>query len=509
MGDGQVQEEWLRCSVSPHYFIHNYCYVFDAILRTWIPFHLWDAQAEVLYKLRDNRLTIILKARQLGQTWLVLAYALWLMLFRSSAIVLLFSRRDDEAQELLRRLRGMYDRLPSWCKAERILVDNNHEWLLSNESKAMAFPTTAGDSYTATIAIVDEADLVLNLDDLMNAVKPTIDNGGMMVLLSRSNKDYPRSPFKRMYLAAKRGENDWAYIFLPWNAHPQRTQEWYEAQKRDVLSRTGSLDDLWQQYPSKDTEALAARTLDKRIPAPWVEKCYEEMSPLEESELYSIHPALEVFYEPEEYLSYVIGADPAEGNPTSDDSSITIMESTSAEEVARLSERIEPTVFAGIICQLALAYNNAEILVERNNHGHAVIGTLREMEDTYLNLMSGIDGKIGWQTTSKSKAAMYTVAADFFRDGNTILHSEETYHQIVSVEGASLKAPDGQFDDAAISYCLCLQALDESTAVSFTHQYVAMMRERARDRRLAHVVGNGRIVRRNPQTVFVGGIRRG
>ena len=46
-----------------------------------------------------HRLTVVLKARQLGFSWLVVCYSLWLMMFRSSATVLLFSKRDDEATE--------------------------------------------------------------------------------------------------------------------------------------------------------------------------------------------------------------------------------------------------------------------------------------------------------------------------------------------------------------------------------------------------------------------------
>src|ERR1700722_12228946 len=124
-----------------------------------------------VYEHADNRLVVVLKARQLGLTWLVLAFALWLMLFHPIATVLLFSRRDDEAADLLAvRLHGMYDRLPAWLQAEGITADNAHEWALSSGSRALAFPTTAGDGYTATLAVVEGADLCPDLDRLMRAV---------------------------------------------------------------------------------------------------------------------------------------------------------------------------------------------------------------------------------------------------------------------------------------------------------------------------------------------------
>src|SRR5262249_32023156 len=155
----------------PGYFLDRHVSIYDAALADWIPFRLWRAQIQTLDTIRDHRLVVILKARQLGLTWLVLGFALWEMLFRPAATVLLFSRRADEAVALLRtRLRGMYDRLPAWLKVRAFGVDNDHEWELSNGSRVLAFPTTAGDSYTATLAIVDEADLLPDLDRLMRAV---------------------------------------------------------------------------------------------------------------------------------------------------------------------------------------------------------------------------------------------------------------------------------------------------------------------------------------------------
>ncbi len=46
-----------------------------------VPFTLWEGQISVLKAFLTNRLLIILKARQLGLTWLALAYAVWRMVF--------------------------------------------------------------------------------------------------------------------------------------------------------------------------------------------------------------------------------------------------------------------------------------------------------------------------------------------------------------------------------------------------------------------------------------------
>lgn len=469
MGQGELRREWLKCAASCHYFIHNYVSIYDATEGAWISFKLWPAQAKALYKLIDSKLTVILKARQLGQTWMVLGFALWLMIFHPAVTVLLFSRRDDEAQYLLDRVRGMYDHLPDWMRVRKVVSSSAHTWQLSNGSIAYGFPTTAGDSYTASLAIVDEADLVPDLDRLMNAVKPTIDGGGRMILLSRTDKTQPNSPFKRIYRAAKQGLNGWGWVFLPWNARPERTQEWYDQQKADILSRTGSIDDLHQQYPATDSEALAPRTLDKRVPPMWVEQCYVEMKTVVVKE--SIPDQTQVYFEPEWNHKYVIGADPAEGNPSSDPSSLHVLDRISGEEVAALTGQFEPSTFASYAAQLSEYYNWAEVLPERNNHGHAFILWLKDNAPKVI-IGTGSDGDPGWQTNSKSKAMMWSLCADIFRDGDTTIHSQETFFQICDIEGATLKAPKGAFDDRAVSFCLALLALSAEPNTSFAYDYI-------------------------------------
>lgn len=455
--------EILLCSESFLYFVVAYCHVKDEQAKAWVPFRIWKAQKDVCDALVAHRLVIILKARQLGMTWLVLAYALWLMLFRPAATVLVFSRRDDEAIVMLgERLKGMHSRLPAWMRAKAVTKDSGHVWMMANGSVAYAFPTTGGDSYTASLAIVDEADLQPALGKLMTSVKPTIDGGGQMVLLSRADKHKPQSEFKQIYRAAKERLNGWFAIFLPWWSRPGRTKEWYEAQKADVLYRTGALDDLHEQYPSTDTEALAPRTLDKRIAPVWIEQCYQQQSPIAFSTIQARNeaqppaiPGLRIYVTPQA-RRYVIGADPAEGNPTSDPSALTVLDAISGEEVAKLAGQFQPSTFGAHINALGMYFNGADVLVERNNHGHAVLLWLRD--HSRLKRLAGEDGREGWLSNSNGKALLYSDAADAFRDKNTVLHSFSTYTQLASIEGSTLRAPEGEYDDEADGYALAIVA---------------------------------------------------
>lgn len=461
MGEQDARREWLKCERSLPYFIDTYCHIYDATAGDWIPFKLWKEQFQTLKALATTQLLIILKARQLGLTWLVLCFALWLMIFKPAKTVMLFSRRDDESQYLLERLQGVYKRLPVWCRVKRVIQNSAHVWELSNGSIVYAFPTTAGDSYTASLVIVDEADLIPDLDRLMNSVKPTIDGGGKMILLSRADKDTPGSSFKRMYRAAKAGQSPWRAVFLPWYVRPSRTSEWYEAQKQDSLARTGSLDDLYQQYPATEAEALAARSLDKRYPHEWLSKCFNECESITEG--VPALPSLLIFELPEPGKKYAIGMDPAEGNPGSDDSSLTIVDELTQAEVASLRGKYEPTMFASYGVSLAQFYNGAKIMVERNNHGHAVIREIRNA-DPYAKIVDGWDGKPGWLTSPKGKVLLTNFAADAFSNGLCTIRTVEAMMQLESIEGSTLRAPTGFHDDAAVSFALAL------VAASFIHE---------------------------------------
>lgn len=456
--------EWLKCSENPTYFINEYCYIYNATDRDWIPFDLWAAQHRTLADLMDNRLIIILKARQLGLSWLVLCYSLWVMLFQPAATILLFSKRDEEAIELLSfRLKGIYQRLPEWMQAAAVGVDGKHDWHLSNGSSAKAFPTTGGRSYTGSVVIVDEADFVQDLDALLNAVKPTVDAGGQMIMLSTVDKSQPNSAFKRIYRGGKKKLTDWKAIFLAWSVRPGRDEKWYETQKADIMMRTGSLDDLHQEYPATDTEALAPRSLDKRIAPGWIEQCFGEMEPLTDENAPAIH-GLEIYRKPETGRRYVIGVDPAEGNPTSDDSALTVIDALSGEEVAALSGKFQPSTIGAHTDEVGTYYNNADVMCERNNHGHAVLLWL--YEHSSLRLLASHDGRAGWLSSALGKVLLYNNAADCFREKSTTLHSFDSYTQLASIEGSSLRAPDGEHDDRADSYALALagayRAFEES-----------------------------------------------
>ncbi len=459
-----VATELSKCEQSQVYFTNKYCQIKDDDGQ-WVLFRLWLDQAQAMRDFSVNKKVVALKARQIGMTWLALAYALHLMIFNPGITVLLFSLREKEAIEILNRLKEMYNHLPDWLKFQNGKTDGNKtSFELPNDSRALAFPSGTGDSYTAKLAIIDEADLIgMDLGRMINSVQPTIEAGGQLILISKSNKEVTDSPFKRIYRAARNGESDWKSIFLSWKSRPNRTQAWYDNLKRSKFAETGSNDFIHENYPNTDDEALAPSASGQRIPSEWINQCMRRMPHFTElpPSLRFIQ-GLRIYREVTPYRTYVIGADPAEGNPNSDDSAVMVLDQDNGEEVASYAGKVPPRRLGEFCKALAKYYNRAATLVERNNHGHAFILWWEDNAGGYP-LLNGLDGKSGWHENRKNKTQLFVNAADMFRDNQIVLHTQKAADQLQLIGGTTLKAPEGDYDDLAMACVLVMMAAVIST----------------------------------------------
>ena len=218
-----------------------------------------------------SRKLVILKARQLGISWLSPQLCPLADALPAPATILLFSLREEESKELLWRLRGMYDRLPAHLRARAVTHSNETRWILSNGSRALAFSTRSGRSYTGTLALVDEADFVPELSQFLNAVKPTIDAGGQLFLVSTSDKKRPISTFKNLFRAAVAGHRRLPPRLPALVVAPRPRRSLAPAVQAEMFAQRGTNDDFYAEYPATPEEALAAEQLDRRLPYDWLQ----------------------------------------------------------------------------------------------------------------------------------------------------------------------------------------------------------------------------------------------
>ena len=85
------------CRKDPVYFCETYCHIEDKDADELIqPFTLWDGQKKALVVFAENRLVCVLKARQLGFTWLALAEVARLVALNTGRTAIGLSRSEDE-----------------------------------------------------------------------------------------------------------------------------------------------------------------------------------------------------------------------------------------------------------------------------------------------------------------------------------------------------------------------------------------------------------------------------
>jgi hypothetical protein len=245
-----------------------------------MPFRLWEAQRGLLEDMhREDRL-LILKARQLGISWLCCAYALWLCLHKPGRVVLSFSKGQDEANELLRRVTVMYERLTPELRASlpTLLKANTEEIAWDNGSRVKSMPATpsAGRTFTASLAIMDEAAFMAYADRLYTALKPTIDGGGKLIILSTANGR--SNLFYDLVQRSLAGAGRFVFRFLPWHVRPGRDAAWYDATAADAVDESH----MKQEYPATADEAFEATDISTFLPAIslW-DACRADLPPLD------------------------------------------------------------------------------------------------------------------------------------------------------------------------------------------------------------------------------------
>ncbi len=233
-----------------------------------VPFTLWDGQKNTLSAFLSKRLLIILKARQLGLTWLALAYAVWrLVFFPGYQVVALSKKEIPDAKELIRRVKFILRHLPnhiifekkeapSWWTgptwdAASLSVTVHHYKREPSTLISMAATEDAGRSFTANLVLLDEWAFQQYAEGIFTSAYPTINrpSGGQVIGLSTAKR---LTFFEKMWRDAVLGKNGFTTIFLPWWTDPRRTPEWYEETKQALPNK------YMQEYPASPEEAFSA-----------------------------------------------------------------------------------------------------------------------------------------------------------------------------------------------------------------------------------------------------------
>jgi hypothetical protein len=245
--------EFEYCRNDVVYWANNYCVIEDKDSpEIIVPFQGWDAQNKTLLDFSTHRLNLILKARQMGITWIALYFCTHDLIFNTGHTVVALSKTEDDAKELVRRMGVVLENQPeilqagglSWkMTATAIYITDGK---LTSTFKAFPASPSAGRSFTGNILLLDEWAFQEAAEEIWTSAYPTINRptGGKVIGLSTIKKG---TLFENLWLE----ENAFHKIFLSVFSDPRRTQEWYEATAKDLGVK------IKQEYPRTAEEALS------------------------------------------------------------------------------------------------------------------------------------------------------------------------------------------------------------------------------------------------------------
>ena len=388
----EILKEVVKSGKDVRYFIRNYAKI-PHPGHGLIPFKTYDYQDDLLDDFNDHRFTVILKARQLGISTIVAAYVSWMLLFHRDKNVLVVATKLSTAANLVRKVKGIIKHLPDWLRIASIDIDNKNSFELSNGSQVKASSTSgdAGRSEALSLLVIDEAAHIENLTELWTGLYPTISTGGRCISLSTPNGvgDW----FHDTYIKAEAGQNEFFPVKLNWDVHPDRDQEWFETETKNMSKRQ-----IAQEYECNfntsgetvidgdDIQFLKGNIRDPKYRT-GVDRNYwiwEEHSPEN---------------------TYLLVADVARGDGA-DSSTFHIFKLETMEIIAEYQGKVTLDLFSDIVYNAGREYGNAMVVVENNSVGFAVLDKLKEKAypNLYHSLKSSHDYIDQYQAETHSSA---------------------------------------------------------------------------------------------------------
>jgi len=176
--------------------------------------------------------------------------------------------------------------------------------------------------------------------------------------------------------------------------------------------------------------------------------------PLEERE----NARLAIWFPAQAGKHYIVGVDPAGGGSEGDYACAQVIERRSGIQCAELCGHFPPRELAQKLMELGRDYNDALLVVERNNHGYGVLAHLRA--EGWLNVYHE-GGQDGWLTSAVSRPAMIENLAAVLATEPTLFRSPRLLNEcrtFVRLADGSSGAMVGAHDDCVMAMAIALGA---------------------------------------------------
>lgn len=265
-------EEWRRVQRSPLYF-------FQHLAKTknehstgvdddpYQPFPDHPYVHEMVRLMENEDRLVVPKSRQVMMSWFCCAFALWWCLTKRAQLVLIQSKKEEDAGKLLERIYGIYERLPDYiCEGNPVNQKSKPPELRfrGTDSAILGVPEGGHQvrSHTASLWISDEAAFQPEFAAAFIAAQPSLEGGGRAIIVSSaapgrmyelvtdpvvegSHEVLVPTWAKQDGLVSWKTTTGWTVARLHYSADPIKDQVWAtEAAKK--YGREGPLTKGWQ-----------------------------------------------------------------------------------------------------------------------------------------------------------------------------------------------------------------------------------------------------------------------
>jgi len=458
--------EIVKSATDPVYFIQTYMWV-QHPTKGRVRFHLYDYQVDLINCYHNNRYSINMLGRQMGKSTCAAGYLLWYAMFVPDSTILIAAHKYTGSQEIMQRVRFMYENLPEWIKAGATSY-NKGSIDFDNGSRIVSATTTenTGRGMSITLVYLDEFAFVPPriAKEFWTSLSPTLATGGKCIITSTPNQD--NDQFAQIWNEASKktdafgnesnvGKNGFASISYIWSDHPDRDEAWGDTER----SKIG------EERFLREHECIFI-TADETLVSSMMLTNMTGIDPVNKIGQIRIYDRIMTDN------MYVVAWDPSLGTG-SDPAAIEIFRLPDLVQVAewqhnKTDVRGQLRMLITILEYLKDAgVQNDQIYwsVENNTLGEAALVAITEYGEERIPgyFISEPGGKRrGFNTTNKSKLAACTKLKYYIESGKMTPKSKNLIQELKTfvAHGASFAAKEGETDDLVMSTILAVRLIE-------------------------------------------------
>ena len=460
--------EWIKCALDVNYMTKKYVKIIS-IDDGVIPFNLYKFQHELLELYQNNRFVISMQARQTGKTQTTASYIMWFAMFHEAKTCAILANKADQAQEILARIQLSYEALPMFLQCG-VRTYNKRKMILSNSSTVFSAASSSGSIRGKSISLlyIDEAAFIPGDMEFYESTYPTIASGKNSQVIVTSTPNGTRGLFHKLWCESESGSNDYVRMEVTWDMVPGRDEEW----KRQTIANTSK-----EQF-RQEHEVKFRGSQNSLLPGDILEAMVSK-APIDTKN------DLNIYEYPVKDHVYIATCDVSRG--TGNDyhamSVIDITQSPYKLVATYRNNRLSPLLYPNLIYNVALEYNEAQVLVETNDIGEQVANQLYyDLE--YENIIMckteksrkvigfGPDATPGVRTTTPVKAIGCSTLRTMLEKEKLVINDMVTIDELGTFvpKGKSYEADSGANDDTTMTLVLFAWATTQTYFIELTDE---------------------------------------